>query len=158
MVVPRREHWWRGYRASACLTDWRHRGGKPDAQTLENYLIEAAGLWVSSTPKASEKRSRSSMVTSPMTARSRRWSGRESLRRSSRTLQSRPWSSPSSRTITRSGSGLIRSQLLQEDHDFKVRQNPKPEKSKASSKGLQFAIPDVLLTPSTVILHGTHGR
>ena len=97
------------YRASACPRTGDIDAGKPDAQTLENYLIEAAGLLGKQYPESFRERSQSSMVTSPMTAQSRRLSGRGSSRRSSRTPLSRPWSSPSSRTTTRSGSGLIRS-------------------------------------------------
>jgi RecA-family ATPase len=133
--------------------------GKPDAQTLENYLIEAAALLGKQYPESF--REKISIVDGDVTYdRSKptlEWARIIEEKFENPAEQALEFAKLANDHKVRFGVDQI-IQLLQEDHDFNSAAEPQtPEERQASVKGLKFAIPDVLLTPSTVILHGTHG-
>ena len=136
--------------------------GKPDAQTLENYLIEAAGLLGKQYPESF--REKISIVDGDVTYdRSKptlEWARIIEEKFENPAEQALEFAKLANDHKVRFGVEQIQ-QLLQEDHDYTTAGEPlTPEQRKAGLKGLQFTIPDVLVCPSTVLIHadGGHGK
>lgn len=133
--------------------------GRPDARTLENYLIEAAGLLGKTYPEDFRETTKISDADitydrSKTTLEWARWIDEQYENPAEQALEMAKLANDHR---VRFGVDQINN-LLKEDYDFQTAQKPQtPEERTATLKGLNFVIPDVLLTPSTVILHGMHG-
>ena len=133
--------------------------GKPDARTLENYLIEAAGLLGKSYPEdfVTTTKISDADITYDKSKTTLEWARWIDEAYENPAEQALEMAKLANDHRVRFGVDQI-NQLLQEDHDFQSAAKPQtPEQRISTLQGLTFVIPDVLLTPSTVILHGMHG-
>jgi hypothetical protein len=137
--------------------------GWPDAQTLEKYCIEGARLLERSYP---EDFNTTTIVKGDLKYPPEQSKGGKPTLEWARQIEA-TYENPAEQDIElvrlasehqlRWGVDQIR-RALQDDHDFKTAATPQTaEERKKTLQGLNFIIPDVLIKPSTVILHGTHG-
>ena len=137
--------------------------GWPDASSLEQYCIEGARLLGKRYPEEFQStRIEKADLRYPTEDKP----GGKSTLEWARHIES-TYENPAEQDIElvrlasehqlRWGVDQIR-RALQDDYDFKTAATPQTaEERKKNLQGLNFIIPDVLIKPSTVILHGTHG-
>ena len=133
--------------------------GWPDAATLEEYCIEGAKLLNKSYPEDFQAAVsfRRDVTYDPKDKSTLDWARWIEQQYENPAEQSIEFARLASDHNLRWGTDQIL-QALQDDHDFKTASGPQNYLERRQNvKGLEFVIPDLLLTPSTILLHGMHG-
>ena len=133
--------------------------GWPDAATLEEYCIEGARLLGRRYPEdfAAAVTFRQELIYDPKQHSTLEWARIIEEKYENPAEQDIELVRLASEHQLRWGVDQIR-RALQDDHDFKTAANPQTARErKENLKGLNFIIPDVLIKPATVVMHGMHG-